>query len=196
MVRKFLIAGAAFVALTGAAFGQSPRADPTAAASSQTGSMTGEDVGVPPMTGVSSTDYVSQAAAGDLYEIQAGHIAQGKARSTAIKGFAATMVKDHGTMAATLMAALDNAQRKIAHPSDQLPTDKQAMIDQLKSTPKGAQFDSLYLGQQMQAHQQNWALQKGFATDGDDAALRQVAASAVPIVEQHLAMLKALQPPQ
>ena len=98
-------------------------------------------------------------------------------------------------MSATLMAALDNAQRKIARPSDQLPTDKQAMIDQLKATPKGPQFDTLYLGQQLQGHQQAWALQKGYATDGDDSALRQVAASAVPIVEQHLAMLKALQPP-
>jgi putative membrane protein len=196
MVRKLLIAGAAIVALTGPTLAQSPRSDPSAAASSQTGTMTGDDVGVPPMTGVSTSDYVAQTAAGNLYEIQAGHIAQGKARSTAIKGFAATMVKDHGTMQATLMAALDNAQRKIAHPSDQLPSDKQAMIDQLKATPKGAQFDSLYLGQQLQAHQQAWALQKGYATDGDDASLRQVAASAVPIVEQHIAMLKALQPPQ
>jgi putative membrane protein len=194
MVRTLLTAGAAIAVLTGSAWAQSPRIDPAAAASSQTGSMTGDDVGVPPMTGVSTSDYVAQAAAGDLYEIEAGKIAQGKARQTALKAFATTMVKDHGAMAATLTAALDNAQRKIAHPSDQLPTDKQAMIDQLKSTPKGPQFDSLYLGQQLQAHQQAWALEKGYATDGDDAALRQVAASAVPIVEQHLAMLKALQP--
>jgi hypothetical protein len=41
-----------------------------------------------------------------------------------------------------------------------------------------------------------WALEKGYATDGDDASLRRVAASAVPIVEEHLAMLKALQPLQ
>ncbi len=196
MVRSLLIAGAAIVALAGPALAQSPRNDPTAAGSSQTGSMTGEDVGVPPMTGVSTSDYVAQTAAGDLYEIQSGRIAQGKVRANALKAFASTMTKDHGTMSSTLMGALDNAQRKIAHPSDQLPTDKQAMIDQLKSTPKGAQFDSLYLGQQLQAHQQAWALQKGYATDGDDASLRQVAASAVPIVEQHMAMLKALQPPQ
>ncbi len=196
MVRSILIAGAAILALSGPTLAQSPRSDPAAAASSETGSMTGEDVGVPPMTGVSTSDYVAQTAAGDLYEIQAGHIAQGKARSNALKSFASTMIKDHGTMSQTLMAALDNAQRKIAHPSDQLPTDKQAMIDQLKATPKGAQFDSLYLGQQLQAHQQAWALEKGYATDGDDASLRQVAASAVPIVEQHLAMLKALPPQQ
>ena len=158
--------------------------------------MTGDDVGLPPMTGISTSDYVALAAAGDLYEIQAGHIAQGKAYQTGLRAFAATMIKDHGMMSATLMAALDNAQRKIAHPSDQLPSDKQAMIDQLKATPKGPQFDSLYLGQQLQAHQQAWSLQKGYATDGDDASLRQVAASAVPIVEEHLAMLKALQPPQ
>ena len=94
------------------------------------------------------------------------------------------------------MAALDNAQRKIAKPSDMLPTDKQAMIDQLKATPRGSAFDNLYLSQQLQAHQQAWALHKGYATDGDDSALRPVAAQTVPVIESHLTMIKSLQSAQ
>jgi putative membrane protein len=167
--------------------------DPTASQSGMTGTMTAEDVGVQPITGTSTADYVSQAAASDMFEIQAGRVAQGKAKNKEIRAFAATMVKDHGKSLAVLKAALDNAQRKLAPPSDQLPTDKQAMLDQLNHTPAGAAFDNLYLTQQLQAHQQAWALQKGYATDGDDAALRNVAAGVVPVVEKHLTMIKALQ---
>jgi putative membrane protein len=193
MNKTLMISAAMAVVLAGAAIAQSPRNDPTAAASAVTGSMTPEDVGIAPMTGVSTSDFVNQAAAGDIFEMQAGEIAEHKSKVPAIKMFASTMVKDHATTTATLMAALNNAQRKIAKPSDQLPSDKQAMIDQLKSTPRGVAFDKLYLAQQLQAHQQAWALQKGYATDGDDASLRQVAAGAVPIVEGHLTMLKNLQ---
>ena len=70
------------------------------------------------------------------------------------------------------------------------------MVDQLNNTPRGSSFDNLYLTQQLQAHQQAWALQKGYAVDGDDVALRQVASAAVPAVERHLSMVKSLQATQ
>ncbi len=148
------------------------------------------------MTGTSTTDYVAQAAGSDRYEIEAGRIAEHKAKRKDIRQFASSMIKDHGKLTGSLTGALDNAQRKIAKPSDQLSSDKQAMIDQLNNTPRGSAFDNLYLTQQLQAHQQAWALQKGYAVDGDDAALRQVASAAVPTVESHLAMVKQLQAAQ
>ncbi len=191
-MRRFLIATAATLALAGGAWAQSPRLDPTAAASANTGSMTADQVGVQPLTGVSSADYVAQAAASDMFEIQSAKVAEGKSKQKNIREFASGMIKDHTKTSATLAAALDNAQRKIAKPSPTLPTDKQAMIDQLKATPRGAAFDQLYVSQQLQSHQQAWALHKGYATDGDDAALRQVAAGAVPVVESHLVELKGL----
>ena len=66
-----------------------------------------------------------------------------------------------------------------------------AMIAQLRQA-SGDSFDGLYLRQQMQAHQKAWALHKGYATDGTDPALRQVASSAVPIIEKHLQHLKSM----
>ena len=106
------------------------------------------------------------------------------------------MIKDHAKLTRSLNGALDNAQPKITKPSDQLSSDKQAMIDQLNNTPRGSAPDNLFLTQQLQAHQQAWALQKGYAVDGDDAALRQVASTAVPTVESHLAIMKQLQAAQ
>ena len=158
--------------------------------------MTADQVGLAPMTGTSTTDYVTQAAASDKYEVEAGRIAEHKAKRKDVRQFASSMVKDHEKLTASLMGALDNAQRKIAKPSDELSSDKQAMIDQLNNTPRGSAFDNLYLTQQLQAHQQAWALQKGYAVDGDDVALRQVASAAVPTVETHLSMVKALQAAQ
>ena len=195
MRRNILLTGLMTAALlgAGAAQAQSPRMDPTAQASATTGTMTADQVGAQPMTGVSSADYVAQAAASDMFEVASGKIARSKAKDKQIKAFGDNMVKDHTKTTQVLMGALENAQRKLAKPSMQLPTDKQAMIDQLKNTPKGAAFDTLYLSQQLQAHQQAWALHKGYATGGDDAALRQVAAGAVPVVEGHLTMIKAMQ---
>jgi len=60
----------------------------------------------------------------------------------------------------------------------------------LRGTP-AKDFDHVYWQQQLQAHQQAWALHKGFSTDGSDPALRKVAAGAVPIVEEHLKMIKS-----
>ena len=192
MIRRILIASTTVIALAGAASAQSPRLDPTAAASANTGMMTADQVGAQPLTGVSTTDYVTQAAASDMFEMESGKIAESKSKQKAVRAFGASMVKDHGKTTASLMAALNNAQRKIAKPPEVLPSDKQAMVDQLKATPRGAAFDQLYLSQQLQAHQQAWALQKGYATDGDDAALRQVAASPVPVVESPLTEIKSL----
>lgn len=198
MLKKLLVTSAVALSLAAPALAlaQSPRMDPTAAASADTGMMTPDQVGVAPMTGASTVDYVNQAAASDLYEIQAGRIADDRAKRKDIRAFGRQMVKDHSKTSANLMSALNNAQRKIAPPSDQLPTDKQAMIDQLKAAPRGAAFDNLYLSQQLQAHQQAWSLHKGYATDGDDSALRAVASETVPVVESHLTMIKSLQASQ
>jgi putative membrane protein len=64
------------------------------------------------------------------------------------------------------------------------------MITQLGSA--GANFDRVWLQQQMMAHQQALALQRGYAANGDTPALRQAAAAAVPVIEGHLARVKQL----
>lgn len=187
-MNKLLIAVSAFAlaGLTGPLAAQ----DPT----TTTGSMSATDVGVSPLTGTSATDYVKLAADGDNYEVQSSKIALSKSKSPAIKGFAKQMISDHMTTTKSLTAALTNPDRKIATPSMMLSSDNASKIALLKKTPKKA-FDQIYLQQQMQAHQSAWALHKGYATDGTDPALKQVASTALPIVEGHLSMLKGMMPP-
>ncbi len=194
MLRKTLFAGALAASLTlAAAQAQSPRMDATAQATANSGTMTAADVGVSPLTGTSTTDYVRLAADSDRYEIESSKVALHRSQRDDVKKAAKQMIADHTTTTKTLMAALENPTRKLARPSDMLSDDKASQVQLLKSAPK-ADFDTLYLTQQVAAHKQAWALHKGYATDGDDAALRQVAATAVPIVEQHLSMTKGMVP--
>jgi putative membrane protein len=54
----------------------------------------------------------------------------------------------------------------------------------------GADFDREYARQQLVAHQQALALHTNFAARGDTPALRAVAGAAVPVVTQHLNMVR------
>jgi putative membrane protein len=184
-MRNYLVAVSAFALLTAVApaLGQ----DPTA----MTGSMSATDVGASPMTGTSATDYVKLAADGDNYEIQSSKVALMRSKRADVKSLARQMITDHMQTSKSLMAALSNADRKITPPSTMLSNANMSKIQLLKKAPR-ASFDNLYLQQQLQAHQMAWSLHKGYATDGTDPALKQVASTAVPVVEMHLQHLKSM----
>jgi putative membrane protein len=187
MRNSFLAAGLIGLAIAGApAIAQ----DNTGSAMGA-GAMSANDVGAQPMTGTPSTNYVAWAADSDMYEIQSSQMALSKAKSDGVKQFAREMIQDHKTTTKTLMAALPKTDPKVAKPPMKPAAPTQAKLDQLRQAD-GASFDSLYLQQQMQAHQQAWALHKGYATDGSDPALKQVATAAVPIIEKHLQHLKSM----
>ncbi|SFR82457.1 DUF4142 domain-containing protein [Sphingomonas jatrophae] len=183
MIRTFLAASA--LALVAApAFAQDMAAS---------GSMTASDAGMAPLTGVSATDYVKMAADSDMYEIQSSKLALSRSKRDDVKAFAREMIADHTMTSKSLMAALKNGDRTIAKPGTKLSSDNAAKIALLKKAPKEG-FDTMYLQQQMQAHQTAWALHKGYATDGTDPALKQVASTAVPVIERHLMHAKQMVP--
>ena len=185
---KSLIIALALVTTTGIAV--PAIAQDTAATS---GMMTASDVGVAPLTGTSATDYVKMAADSDNYEVQASKLALAKSRNPGIKAYAKQMIADHGQTSKSLMAALKNGDRTITTPGLTLSGENANNIVLLKGAPKGS-FDALYVQQQVTSHQKAWALHKGYATDGTDPALKQVASTAVPIVEGHIAHAKTLAP--
>ncbi|MET0248669.1 MAG: DUF4142 domain-containing protein [Sphingobium sp.] len=184
MLRPVMIASALALTLGSPAFAQ--YAAPPAASMSA-------DPGIAPLTGVSATDYVKLAADADMYEIQSSRLALTRSKRADVKSYAREMISDHTLTSKSLIAALKNKDRTIAAPSTRLSSDNAAKIELLKKAPK-ASFDDLYLQQQAQAHQTAWALHKGYATEGTDPALKQVAATAVPVIERHLGHAKQLLP--
>ena len=149
------------------------------------GSMTATQVGASPLTGTPSQDDVAWAADSDMYEIQSSKLALSKSKNQATKDFAREMIADHTQTTKSLMAALPKTQPKLAKPPKALSEPNAAKIAALKSASADT-FDQLYMQQQADAHKTAWALHKGYATDGQDPALRQVATTAVPIIEKHL----------
>ena len=63
----------------------------------------------------------------------------------------------------------------------------------LQKAPRST-FDNLYLTQSAQVQQAAWAVNKGYAQDGTDPALQQVAGTAVPMLENELTTGKSLTP--
>ncbi|MCP3735935.1 DUF4142 domain-containing protein [Sphingomonas sp. RP10(2022)] len=179
-MRKFLICISS-IALAGVSAG---------AMAQDGGAMASSGMTMPPMMGTSSQNYVAMAADSDMYEVQSSKLALTKAKAKATKDFAREMIADHMKTTASLMAALPKTQPKVMKPGKMLTPANAAKIAALRSA-SAADFDALYMQQQAEAHQAAWALHKGYATDGQDPALRQVAMGAVPIIEKHIAHAKS-----
>lgn len=134
--------------------------------------------------------YVAAAGMSDLYEIQSSQIAVKKSPTPAVRKFAAMLITHHQkTIAATMMAA-QKAGLSPAPPS--LDAGASASIAELQNAAP-ADFDRLYIGQQVPAHQAPLDLHQSYATGGDQAPLRASAKAAIPIVKQHLAAATKMQ---
>jgi putative membrane protein len=126
--------------------------------------------------------YVMNAGIGDMYEIQAGQMAQQRSKNADVKALAAMIVKDH-TQASNEMKPA--AQAAGETPPTGLDQRHQGMIDNLKAA-SDADFDKVYLTQQVAAHEEALTLHKGYADNGDEAGLKAHAAKVVPKIQAHL----------
>jgi len=138
---------------------------------------------------MSTDDFVTNAAISDMYEIQAGQIAQKKGQSQGVKDFGKMMVTDH-TALSNEMKPLITAAGKT--PPTGLDERRKGMIDNLNAAAP-ADFDKTYLAQQEAAHNEALTLMQGYADKGDDAGLKGAAGKAVPKIQAHLDHVKQLQ---
>jgi putative membrane protein len=137
-----------------------------------------------------AADYVTNAALGDMYEIESSKLALEKAQSPEVKKFAQQMVTDHTATTKKLKDTVAQANLSLSPPAA-LDARRQGMIDNLKSA-SGADFDRAYLDQQTAAHREALTLHSGFAQDGDNDALKKLAAKTAPRIQHHLDMVKQL----
>jgi putative membrane protein len=139
--------------------------------------------------GANSTDaFVSNASQSDMYEIQAGQMAQQKGQSAGVKDFGKMMVTHHTAMMNEMKPLVTAAGKA---PAAELDQRRKGLIDNLTSAAP-ADFDKVYLAQQEAAHEEALTLMRGYSENGDDAGLKGGAAKAVPKIEQHLAKVKEL----
>jgi putative membrane protein len=140
---------------------------------------------------ISAADFAAQAAGSDLFEIESGKLAGQKAQNADVKAFAGMLVADHEEATADLKAAAAKGQPAIAV-TPVLDADQQANIQALRAA-SGADFDKLFLSQQILAHEKALGLVQGYASAGDVDALKQHASTAAGPIQKHLDRAKQLQ---
>jgi putative membrane protein len=139
----------------------------------------------------SAKGFVQAAAISDMYEVEAGQIAMKRSSNSAVKDLAGHMVAAHTESTQKLKSILATNNVNVPPPTH-LDDRRQCMIDDLKGA-KGSDFDHRYLTQQQAAHQEAVTLMRGYAKDGDNAAIKQFASQMVPVVQEHLAEVKKIQ---
>lgn len=188
-MHRFLIAVSALTLLT--ACNQNKPAD-QAAATEQTGTPAVNNAGMAPASGATATlgDFVPRAAASDLFEIEAGKIAQAKGASADVKAFGKMMVTDHTKSSSDLKSAIAASGQAVTPPTT-LPADKQALLDALNAAAP-ADFDRVYLDQQETAHNEALTLMRAYADGGDVEQVKAFAAATAPVVEAHLGQVRTM----
>ena len=158
-----------------------------------TGTLSASEVGTAPLAGQSGPAFVVAASDANLFQIKAAQLAASKAQRDDVKAYAKRVLSETQTSSKSLMAALRNDERTIKAPASMLSSTRAAQLKLLEKAPRGS-FDNLYLTQSAQVQQASWSVFKGYAIDGTDVALKQVAGEGVPQIEQGLANGKALLP--
>jgi putative membrane protein len=128
--------------------------------------------------------YVPNAAMGDMYEIQAADIALEKSQSAPVRELAQMIKTDHTAASDRFKALAPTAAPDVTLPTA-LDERRQGMIDNLRSA-SAADFDRVYLSQQVAAHQEALTLHRGFADNTDHPQLAEHARSVVAPIEHHL----------
>jgi putative membrane protein len=151
----------------------------------------GEKTGVNAIAGIAPTtaDFVTEAAIGDMFEIQSSKLAVDRS-DAATKSFATKMIADHEKTSAELKATLASSNSDAVIPPA-LDKSHQKMLDELGAL-NGDDFTKKYHDDQVSAHKDAVSLFKRYAKGGDNAALKSWAGKTLPMLKHHLAMAKAL----
>jgi len=143
----------------------------------------------PAKTSAATQKFVKTAAITDMFEIQAGKLAQEKAENQAYKDFAQMTINDHTKTSDEL---------KGMNVGVQLPQDldgaHKAKIKKLNSL-SGAAFERQYKTDQIEGHKQAVALFEQYGRSGDNAQLKQWAQTTLPTLKTHLQHAEALPRP-
>lgn len=143
-----------------------------------------------PVFVVDTPSFLAQTMSSNQFEIQSSELAKEKDQDAMIVEIADMIIADHTKAAEKLRALLEDNLAKPAEPAALAPK-HQKMIEQLEAA-EGADFSSLYLDMQAQAHMEAVALFRTYAGSGDDQTLVGFARETLPALETHLAHVKAV----
>ena len=139
---------------------------------------------------VDTPHFLSQVMSSNQFEIQSSELAKEKDQDAEIVALADMIIADHTAAGEKLDALLADHAEKPAEPAALAPKHEK-MLSQLEAA-EGAEFKTLYIDMQAQAHMEAIALFRTYAGSGDNAALVGFAKETLPALETHAAHVKAL----
>lgn len=135
-------------------------------------------------------DFVQAASQSDQFEILEAHTALAESRDPHVRAFAQQMIAAHQGTSDRLSQTV--AKAGLEQPLPGVSGDQSMFLASLQSQ-RGADFDRTYVKQQMLAHHAALAVQQGYASTGDVAALRKDASTTTATISAHLRMAERLQ---
>ena len=167
----------------------------------------------------STPEFLRLAAMSDRYETASGRLAGEKSQNARVKEFALMLVRDHSQTTQQLQTLMQQVPGMGAGAATPLPQGREttgnaasgritnaqggpqhegldqqhtALLQQLQGV-NGAEFDRLFLSQQVTMHQQAVDLFSNYSRSGDNPQLKQFAAQTLPHLQEHLRMAQQLQ---
>ncbi len=134
--------------------------------------------------------FVKQAAAGGIAEVQAGQLAASKAKNTGVQQFAHRMITDHTKVNDQLMS-IAQSLGLTGVPTRPDPTDASAMAKLRRES--GSRFERDYIRNQVAAHQRTIKLFQTEAQSGTNPELKHFAQQTLPTLQDHLSMAEQLE---
>lgn len=146
-----------------------------------------------PVMAIDTPTFVKVASGANAFEIQSSELAKDKGVDADVMELADMIITDH-KKAGEKLAELLKSEGMEAPPA-QLAPEEQRMLDQLKAA-EGADFRTLYLDIQGQAHMEAVALFRTYAGSGDNQTIVGFAKETLPRLETHMAHVKMLTTPK
>lgn len=179
--------------------GAASRSDPTTAADAPTsrsaaGSEMAQADRAPAKAGSgpaaqADTRFMTQAAAGGLYEVRAGELANRKASSSDVQAFGSMLVREHSAANDELAAYAKS--RNVTLPKT-VPPEKQKVLDELGKL-SGADFDRQFIQTVgLKDHQEDIALFEASSKSASDPALKAWIDKTLPHLRAHLSTAQRL----
>ena len=132
----------------------------------------------------SAQEMVNLAAASDMYEIESSQLAGEKAQRAEVREFAQMLVTDHQKSTADLKTAAGAADPPLTV-TPAMNAEQQANMEALRGAAD-ADFDRIYLAQQVPAHETALSMLQSYAAGGDVDGLKTWAANTATVVSGHL----------
>ncbi|MDB5490298.1 MAG: hypothetical protein JWO78_147 [Micavibrio sp.] len=130
--------------------------------------------------------FIEDASAAGMFEVESSKIALERSTNAKVKEFAQQMVDDHTKADEKMKAAVSDDQKQYLS-----TTESEKQVEEIEDLKKedAKDFDKAYVKAQVKAHDEAVKLFKKYSEKGDDAELKDFAATTLPTLQHHKTMI-------